>query len=149
MCLKMPFQRNSRRIWKAHLTKTSLFTAREPYSHIHGLGQVLSTFAVQNDDPGASFEPLLHPCGTQKAQKCTPRTKVKKINKKLSKTFEKVNRLDQIRLARPSIWRPLSLQTSLSIGSLPQFLNSNHAESMLSVILGPTMSATHQFGVTI
>ena len=80
---------------RPHLTKTQLFTAREPYSHIHGLGQVLSTFAVQKDDPEASFEPLLHPCGTQKAQKCTPGTKVKKINKKLLKIFKKVDRLDQ------------------------------------------------------
>ena len=59
-----------------------LFTAREPYSHIHGLGQVLSTFALQMDDPEASFEFLLDPWGTQKAQKCTPRTKVKKDKQK-------------------------------------------------------------------
>ena len=80
---------------RLHLTKALLFTARGPYSHIHGLGQVLSTFVVQKDDSGASFEPLLHPCGTQKAQKCTPRTKVKKISKKLPKTFGKDDRLDQ------------------------------------------------------
>ena len=67
---------------RSHLTKTLLFTARQPYSHIHGLGQVLSTFVVQKDDPEASFEPLLHPCGTQKTQKCTPRTKVKKRKEK-------------------------------------------------------------------
>ena len=80
---------------RSHLTKTLLFTAREPYSHIHGLGQVLSTFAVQKDDPEASFEPLLHPCGTQKAQKCTPRTKVKKDPQKHFKKCKKSDRSDQ------------------------------------------------------
>ena len=80
---------------RPNLTKTLLFTAREPYSHIHGLGQVLPTFALQKDDPEASFEPLLHPRGSQKAQKCTPRTRVKKINKKRLKIFEKFDRLDQ------------------------------------------------------
>ena len=56
------------------------------------------------------------------------------------KTFETNYRLDPIRLPRKGIWRPLSLQTSLSIGSLPHFVNSNHAESMLSVIPDWTQS---------
>ena len=46
------------------------------------------------DDPEASFELLLHPWGTQKAQKCTPRIKVKKMHKNMLKTLDKVDRLD-------------------------------------------------------
>ena len=74
---------------RPHLTKTLLFTAREPYSHISGLEQVLSTFAVQKDDPEASFEPLLHPGGTQKAQKSTPRKQGKKDKHKTIENIEK------------------------------------------------------------
>ena len=106
----------------------------------------MSTLVVQKDDPEASFEPLLNPCGTQTAQKCTPRTKVKKINKNRSKTFEKIDRLDPIRLPRKGADCPLSLQTSLSIGSLPHCANSNHAESMLSVILKAMRNLAYRVG---
>ena len=58
----------------------------------------------------------------------------KKINKKVWKTFEKNDRLDPIRLAPQRADRPLSLQTSLSIDRCLNYMNSNHAESMLSVI---------------
>ena len=94
LSLKTPFKRNLHRIWKAPPDEnTAIYCTGDILSHAWSRTSFVN-FAAQKDDPEASFEPLLHPCGTQKAHKCTPKTNVKKTNKEQPTTFQKVDRLD-------------------------------------------------------